>query len=381
MRSSVVALVTLVTLVGACSPDTGGAPDGFPDLPALEAVIESEMREAHLPGFAGCIIKEGAIRWCRGLGWAHIEDRIAVTVDTPFLLASVSKLAAAAAIMHALERGHVDLDEPVAPRLPFPVVHPDFADDPITMRMLLTHQSGIVDNWDVLEQLYTVGDPDFSLGDFLRDYLGEGGAHFDARRNFGGRPGTVWEYSNIGVALAAHMVERAARMDFAGYCAANVFAPLALEHTAWRLGDLREGMAPAMPYEWLGDDFAATGQYGFPDYPSGQLRSSARDLAGLFAMLAGGGASGGARILEPATVEEMKRLQIPGNDEQALVWYFSILDGQELLGHDGGELGAAAEVQHRTSDDVGVVLMMNGEGRATTAERIMRAMFAAADTL
>lgn len=397
--------IIIVTLIGACSliagcdhgpgpdgeadpdgagdpgPDTGADPERFPEIPALDAAIESVMREDHVPGFAGCIIKEGEVRWCRGAGWAHIEDRVEATADTPFLVASVSKLVSAAGIMHALERGHFDLDEPVASHLPFPVAHPDFAGDPITMRMLLTHRSGIVDNWDVLDSLYTDGDPDFTLGDFLRDYLAVGGAHFDAQRNFGGRPGTIWEYSNIGVALAAYVVERAVAMDFARYCETTVFAPLALAHTAWRLSELREDVVPAMPYERLGGDFAATGHYGLPDYPSGQLRTSARDLAALFAMLAGGGTFGGVQILEPTTVDEMRRLQIPGNDEQALVWYFSILDGQGLLGHDGGELGAAAEVQHRTGDGFGVVVMMNGEGRATTIDRLMRAMFAAADSL
>lgn len=355
--------------------DGGGDTDpSYPSLPALDAAFDAEMRGAGIPGIGACIVVGDVTEWCKGYGLANIETRAPVTPDTPFMLASVSKMFSTAAVMHAVDSGQLDLDAPISNIVSFGVSHPNAPNTAITTRMLLTHYSGIADNWDVMQSLYTDGDPTLALGEFMQGYLQPGGAYYDASANFGSQPGATYGYSNIGAALSAHVLEAATASEFTAYSRQNLFDPLGLQNTSWLLAGLDPDEV-AMPYTVEGGAYRAAGLYGFPDYPSGQLRASAQDVARMFSMMVTGGEIDGVRILEAATVEEMKRLQHAGNDEQALTWYYTTLDGQRLLGHNGAELGVATEVQHRLSDGVSVVILMNAEGRAQTIPTLMRAMF------
>ena len=80
-----------------------------------------------------------------------------------------------------------------------------------------------------------------------------------------------------------------------------------MTRTAWRLRDL-PATALAMPYS---AERTPYGHYTFPDYPDGGLRTSVDDLSKFLRAVANGGALGGARILQPASVAEMLRVQYP----------------------------------------------------------------------
>ncbi|MGA1876420.1 MAG: serine hydrolase domain-containing protein, partial [bacterium] len=287
--------------------------------------------------------------------------------------------------------------------LPFRIVNPKFSHHPITCRMLLTHTSSIRDHWKVLESLYVWDDDSsISLGQFLESYLRPGGVHYHAAYNFSGsEPGTAFHYSNVGAALAAYLVEAVTGIPFDIYCSLEIFEPLGMKETSWRLADVDISHL-AMPYQygrygyfsdsshsssWLedrigcflvqahypqasfpftvsrqGSPYHAYGFYAYPDYPDGLLKTSAPQLARFLTMFIQGGTLEGARILEPETVEEMKRVQNPGLDpQQGLIWYYKRLSGWTLLGHSGEDLGVATEMFFRPEDGAGVILLMNGD--------------------
>ncbi|MCP4806164.1 MAG: beta-lactamase family protein [Proteobacteria bacterium] len=322
----------------------------WPDRPDVDAAVLERMESDHIPGLAACTLVDGEIDWCQGYGWAHIDDEVPATEATPFLLASVSKTVIGVA---ALDVG-LALDEPVVAG--FEVVHPDSSTE-ITPRMLGGHVSGIVDNWNVMDALYVDGDSPIPLAEFLEAYLVEGGEHYGAR-NWGGAPGETAEYSNIGASLLALAVEVAADQDFADFCDANVFGPLGMDHTAWHLADL--STEPAMPYTFRAGSYSEEGHYGFPDYPDGQLRSSALDMATFLA--------------EYGQDEELRDIAFPRKDnDQGFVWYRWKLSGHEVWGHNGGEVGASTEIGV-LEDGRGFVVVMNGEGRYDTLEAIETAI-------
>lgn len=351
------------------SPDAGAppAPDAAATDPAdAGAVDDSELRqfitermaEAHVPGLAACIAKDGAVAWCAGLGAANLEHGVDVTPDTPFLVASVSKTITGAAVLKVWEGGAFELDDDINDATPFAVANPMHA-GPVTYRQLLTHTSSVRDNWAIMETLYADDhDPTVSLADAMQSYLAAGGSRYDADGNYYTyAPGAMWNYSNIGVALAGHLVELHTGDDFADYCAAQIFAPLGLAHTSWRLADFPDRAALAMPYVWTGTAYEPAGHYTFADYPSGALRTSARDLARFLIALHAG------QIVAPATVDEMFRAQVPALEaEQGLIWFRTTIDGADWVAHSGGELGVSTLVLLRPADGLAIVLLMNGEG-------------------
>lgn len=327
----------------------------------LGVFIADRMSEARVPGLAAAIVYGGEVKAVGAWGLANVEDGTPVSTDTLFNLASVSKTVTATAVMMAVEDGELDLDGAVNDVLPFDVEHP-YSSDNITTQMLLTHTSGIIDNWDVLDEVYVEGDSTIALGTFLEDYLVKGGEWYDADWNYGGDPGYEYEYSNIASSLAGYLVEAATGTAFDTYCEQHIFEPLGMDETGWHLADIDTDNL-AMPYGWYGGEWEPYGFYGYPDYPDGGLRTSAPQLARFLAAFSAGGVYDGTRLLDEDTVEEMLTAQVPALDEsQGLTWYNWALGDDTVWGHNGGDDGVATEILFRKSDGAGVVVLMNGDG-------------------
>jgi CubicO group peptidase (beta-lactamase class C family) len=324
--------------------------------------VAENMAAAHMPGLAACIVKGGKVAWCSGYGLANIDAQRAVTPDTVFLIASVSKAVTAATLMQLWENNAFELDEDVDLALPFAVNHPS-SGVPITYRGLLTHTASVRDNWDVITQFYDYdGEPDISLAEAVSGYFDPGGAYYDANGNFvPDPPDTVYEYANMGIALAGYLGEVLSATDFAALSQGSVLEPLAMTRTSWHISDF----APedlAMPYAWNAGAYEPYGQYTFADYPDGGLRTSAADLARFLAAMSAAGVLDGERILEESTVAEMMRVQLPTVEPtQGLVFYHRQIGGDDWVGHDGAELGVATEMYYRTRDGLGMVVLMNGD--------------------
>lgn len=379
--SSLLKILLFAPLLACARNDPGPAPgpngqtEAWPALAELDSQILEIMDRDHVPGLAACITRDGAVVWCQGYGWADLSAGRPALPETPFLVASVSKAVVGVALMQAVEGRSLELSTPVNTLLPFEVRHPDYPNQDITLRRLATHTAGIADNWDVMDPLYTQGaDPRLALGDFMEGYFTPGGAWYDADQNWTREgPGGAAEYSNIGSALAAYAVEVAEGRPFDQLCDEHIFAPLGMTRSAWRLADLPDD-PPALPYEWLRGGYVTDGHYGFPDYPSGSVRSSAHDMARFVLAVQQGGALDGQRVLSEDSVEELLSVQSGALDpDQGVFWYRWELDGQEVWGHNGGETGASAELLI-TEDGVGLVVLMNAEGRNRTLEDVELAL-------
>lgn len=104
------------------------------------------MKIAGFPSLATCIIKDNQIVWSKGYGYYDISNQKPATVDTVYILASITKTIVGTAIMQLYEKELFDLDDDVNVFLPFDLRNPNFLEDPITFRMLLSHTSSLNTN-------------------------------------------------------------------------------------------------------------------------------------------------------------------------------------------------------------------------------------------
>jgi CubicO group peptidase (beta-lactamase class C family) len=336
----------------------------------LDDDIRAQMRDGHIPGLAACVVRDGEVAWARGYGRMNLERDVRTTRGTVFMLASISKTFIATAVMQAVEAGLLDLDADVDDVLPFSVRIPRHPDVALTPRMLLTHTSAIRDRWSVWGRpggpgaLYSDGDSAIALETFLRRYLVPGGRYYVEDGNFYVEaPGMAYRYSNIGAALAAYLVEAASGQPFDRWCEERIFAPLGMTQTSWHLAGL-DRRNVAMPYRWRPgpERFEAYGQYGYPDYPDGALRTSAPQLARHLLAFAGLGRWRGARILSEDSVREIRRSQLPHIvPGQGLIWYRVSQSGERLLGHNGGDYGVSTQMFLRPRDGAGVIVLQNAD--------------------
>ncbi len=289
------------------------------------------------------------------------------------MLASISKTFTGTALMQLVEDGVLELDTPVNDRLPFVVDNPHTEAEVITLRHLMTHTSSIRDRWAVWgelgdpEALYTYGDSEILLGTMLEGYLIEGGTWYSEDNYGADLPGETYRYCNMATALAGHLVEMVSAVPLDTHSELEIFEPLGLTNTGWHLADHDASMV-AIPYANTGGTYTPYGHYGYPDYPDGQLRSSAADMARYMLAYDLGGTLDGAEILSPESIDEMFRLQVPDVEgTQGLFWYWSTEFGGELIGHSGGDYGVATSMYLDPESGVGVVALANVDWTSRTS--------------
>jgi CubicO group peptidase (beta-lactamase class C family) len=367
---------------GDVDPDEGNNEDHQEALWAsLVPFIEEERVNGNIPGLAVAVTQPGEVVWTRGFGLANRETQRPVTVDTPFMLASVSKTVTAVAVMHAAQENHLSLGDEINLHLPFAVDNPRVDNEALVLRHLVTHTSGIRDNWSQMP--YADGDSPHPLGLYLEGYLVDGGQWYDATENFfANMPGTVYEYGNVATALAGFVVEAATGIPFDDYCDRHIFAPLSMDNTGWHLADFDPAVV-AMPYDYEDGRHSAVEHYGYPDYPDGQLRSSVADLARFLATVSNQGQLDGAVVLSPQRTEEMLSVQFPAVDAtQFVFWYESVFAGRTIVGHEGSDKGVAARMVLSPESGIGVIIMLNTnwDTAGDVPETIVDALFNQAET-
>ncbi len=332
----------------------------------LDAALKDGMGETGTPGMSVAIIRAGQPNFVRSYGYANVASNVAVTPDTAFHIASVSKVVTGTALLMLMEKGAYKLDDPVAPLLDFPLAHPKFADTPITFRHLFNHTSGISDAlYNQTKAFALTGDPAMSLHDFLRGYLAPGGHWYASEAAFtGARPGREREYSNVAIALLGYLAGRVGKDTLDTFTRQKLFQPLDMRNTAWKLAEL-DAAKVALPYGRVDGKLQALAPTGYPDWPAGLLRTSARDFAPLMQVFCNRGSLDGRRYLEVETLKLCFTPQPIAVDEhigQGLIWELREKNGVRLASHFGSDPGAASFVCLDLEQHLGLVCFANITG-------------------
>ena len=128
-----------------------------------------------------------------------------------------------------------------------------------------------------------------------------------------------------------------------------------------------------MPYHETHNGWRPWGLYGYPDYPDGQLRTSARQLGSFLAIFMNYGSYRGVRVLRHESVAEMRRNQFPGvAHHQGLIWYRWQVAGRHLMGHIGGDWGVSTFMFFSPDPDVGAIVLANGDPHGLGGYRALR---------
>jgi CubicO group peptidase (beta-lactamase class C family) len=327
----------------------------------LDAGIDPQaltcMQTAHVPGMAVVVVRHDQVVLSRGYGTADLSTGAPVTTDTVFGVASISKTVTATALMQLVETGALGLDDDVDTGLGFAARNPAFPNAALTPRMLLSHTAGIHDTPILYGSVVKGMDSPIPLRTFIRGYLVPLGAYYRAANWSSTRPGTAYEYSNASVDLAGELVEQLAGTDLQTWSQQRVFAPLQMNESSWFLSGLELNHL-AMPYtlDSAGQP-VASGQACYPDYPNGQLRTSAGQLARFLMMVIGGGTLDGARVLQASSVTEMLAQQ-PSSLE-GLSWQRFSFGGHAVLGHSGVDTGISTDLWFDPDTGAGFVLLTN----------------------
>jgi len=351
-----------------CNPSSEQLTDVFNsnlDSLMLDSIILAYQNSLSIPGIATLIIKDNEVVWNQNYGYRNLQYQLPVEDSTLFLMASISKTITATAVMQFWENGMIDLNTNINNYLPsgLTVVNPYHPSDIITVKMLMTHTSALLDNWDKLLPLISCGDSPISLDTFLIKYLTPGGTYYSSA-NFGNyQPGQQWNYTSVGVGLLALIIENLSGKSFDEYCRDSIFIPLSMNSTSWFLEGLNTNNI-AVPY--VGSTPGC--HQGWPLFPGAFLRTNKNDLSKFLQAYLNNGIYNNARILDSTTISYILSDQLGYSVtylspwwvyNQGLIWFNAFPINISGWGHAGSWPGCLTYFSYDPLEGWGTIWFQN----------------------
>lgn len=299
------------------------------------ARVDSLRMAAHIPGLAVVVLRDTSVVLARGMGFADLERKIAVTPETPFDIASVSKTTSAVVALRLVELGLLDLDRPMNSFADFS----EFCQD-------AKERGGIF-----------FGDYNCDSALTLRHVMS---------MEANGKPGTRIWYNPPSYSWASRPMRQVTGEPFSALVTKYVFGPAGMLHSAriHRGLPLRADLAAdlAKPYHL---DSTGTLVPSPPLQPQGDgaaggVIATAMDLARFDVALTTG------RLLSAASREEMWRPTVTATGDTlpyGIGWFVKDVAGERLLWHTGLWDGAYSALYLKAPDrHVTLVLLANSDG-------------------
>lgn len=290
-------------------------------------------------GGAVAVVRDGRVLLMGGYGYADIDARSAITEQTPFPLASVTKQMTAVAVLQLHAQGRLSLTESVCvhvPRCPRRW-------RPIRIRQLLNHSAGLADGPSRLTRGTPRGPSLNTAIERLKD------------RPLLFRPGRDYLYSNAGYELAGYIVARASGVPYGEYLRKAIIEPAGMTATDLHRGGPVTGAMPVVGYTtWLSRSAqlrpAPTLVTPFPD-PAGGVRSTAEDLVRYDRALAEG------RLLSAELRRKMFRARGPAR--YGFGWESYRQHGHTVTEHGGAMPGFRTCLSRYNRERLTVIVLSN----------------------
>ena len=333
----------------------------------ITALIEQRMQENQVTGLSIALVDGQDVVWAKGFGYADKENDVKATTETIYEIGSISKTITATAVMHAQDKGLLDIDHPLTEYLPeFSILPPlrsgPTPAGPITIRTMLTHHSGIPG--DLLNGAFALElDPDYNerlLNDLHHEH-----AYYP--------PNFIYAYSNSAVSLLGEVVAKVSGQSFKEYTD-RLFEDMGMHHSSFFLNkpSLEENLSQGYFKEQAVDHF-------YINIPAaGSILSNVSDMAEYIKMVLAGGQSANGSVLRPETLAEMLTRQNEGipldfSCSQGLIWVLGDpeLDyAGRLCWHNGASIVFRSHLEILLDHQLGVVVLSNSGTAGVVVQEI-----------
>ena len=314
-----------------------------------EKKIINECKRNKIPGFSVALVDKHQTLWKFAIGSTDLKRSKKVDTQTIFSIQSISKTFTATAVLHAVENGLLNLDEPISTYLPEFKVNSCFEENPIekmTLKILLNHRAGFTHEAPIGNNF------DASFGSFEEHVL----SIQDTWLKF--PVGERYSYSNLGIDLAGFILQEVSGMPFHDYVRINIFEPLGMDNSSFETNWIvhhknraagNDEIIPKVPVE-------------IPLIPSGGMYSCAEDMANYARFHLNNGEFEGKQVLLSETLETMYKIPFgyPGQN-------FGYALGLDNMGrnntlgrnHGGGGFGFLSFLVWYPEFDFGIVTLSN----------------------
>ena len=320
----------------------------FAQLPTAEALgnrmdaIGKQMLSRPVAGISVAVARDGQVVLVRGYGMANLEHSVAVTPETVFHIASISKNILAAVVLQLVDEGKLQLDDDVTKYVP----EAPTLGHHVTVRQLLSHTSGI----------YSFTSLPDAVNNERLELTHEQVLGLIKDKPFEFEPGTRWRYDNSAFYIAGMVVERVTKQEYGAYVREHVFKPLGMSSASLCYARM---VVPhlASGYEVEGGALvnAAFMSWKLP-FAAGAICATATDLLKWEAALDTGRVltrSSLALMRTPTTLADGTKI------DYGLGTRLGSLDGHRMLGHTGSGGGFRNVFESFPADHLTIVILTN----------------------
>jgi CubicO group peptidase (beta-lactamase class C family) len=297
-------------------------------LARISTTLKADIEAGRIPGAVIAIARHGKLVVLDAYGWRDKAAGVAMTTDTIFNIASMTKPMATVGALMLYEQGKILIDDPLAKYFPKfattrvaareagePTADTVPANRPITIQDLMRHTSGLIYGGrgnTLVHKMYPAGSSDAA-----RDY--DGAAFMDKLASLPllYQPATVWDYG-FGIDVLGLTIESITRQTLGQYLQANLFTPLGMTDTGFVISPEKAARyAKPLPVDPdTGKPQARSPELTQPlkfECGGGCAASTATDYLRFAMMLMNGGRAGEAHLLGRKTIDYMLSDQLDPN--------------------------------------------------------------------
>lgn len=331
--------------------------------PVQKFTIAERMKHWHVPGVSIAVVSNGVVAWAEGYGVREAGGS-AVTPETLFQAASISKTGTAMTALRLVELGKLSLDEDVNVKLTSWKLPSSEAmqGEKVTLRRLLSHTAGTTVHGF---PGYTRGDPVPTLPQLLN---GVKPANTAAVR-VDIKPGTQWRYSGGGYEIIQQLIQDVTGKPFAEVTHELLLGPLQMTHSTYQQ-PLPESLWADAATAYNSEGIAIPGKWHvYPEQAAAGLWTTPSDLAKVILQLQNPG-----HVLTRRTVDLMNT---PVLDHYGLGLQISDTDHQPAFSHGGANDGFRCMMWGYREGGRGAVVMTNGDNGSQLAQEVLASIAAA----
>ncbi|MCY4779373.1 serine hydrolase [Sphingobacterium sp. UT-1RO-CII-1] len=345
---------------------------------ALTKSLELAYRKDGIRGFSVAVVDEKGLVYNKGFGFASLDQIKAYTAHSTQNIASISKTLIGVALLKAQELGKLNINDPINDYLPFKVVNPHYPEIPILIKHLAYHTSSINDLDEVYAKSYVLSkdqhdenegvydyfnkpETHISLKDFMLNSLTQGGKWYQKSTFLDSKPGEKREYSNIGAALCALVIESAVEQDYRIFTRNYIMQPLEMNSSGWSVGDI-DSLGRSRLFAYKGKMIA---EYSLITYADGGLVTSSHDM-GLFLSELIKGCNGSGKLLTKESYntlfEKQRFIDQDETEEYGVFMEFRndfLQVKNDMIGHNGSDPGVFTAMYFNPTTKVGKVVLVN----------------------
>ncbi|RXT50561.1 serine hydrolase [Bradyrhizobium betae] len=322
-------------------------------IPDIDRLAAEAMAVWKVPGAALAIVQDGKVALTRAYGQRDVEADLPVTPHTHFVICSITKSFTATAIALLQNDGVLDWSKPVRDYLPEFRLSDAVATERVTIRDLLSHQSGLPRH----DWVHMPGD--LSPAEMLPLMR-----HLELSRDIRG----AWQYSNLCYNAAGLLIERLSGKSFEAFVRERLTDRLGM-NISFSLDELEAGAEPARPYKIDVDTRSPALRLPIRTTAAGAINTSVADLANWMRLHLGKGEFEGERLLPATLVEQLHApLALVGKSEfsenghhihYGLGLQSHTYRGERMVSHSGGWNGWGSLMALVPEAGIGVAVLTN----------------------